>query len=85
MGAKGAVEILYRKEIADAADKAQRSQELQDAYNHQFANPYEAAERGYVDDVIEPQETRTKLIRMLHVLRTKEDTNPWKKHGNIPL
>jgi acetyl-CoA carboxylase carboxyltransferase component len=43
------------------------------------------AERGYVDDVIEPQETRAKLIRMLHVLRTKEDTNPWKKHGNIPL
>jgi propionyl-CoA carboxylase beta chain len=85
MGAKGAVEILYRKEIHEAPNKAERAQELHDAYNDQFANPYEAAERGYVDDVIEPQETRRQLIRMLHVLRTKQDTNPWKKHGNIPL
>jgi propionyl-CoA carboxylase beta chain len=85
MGAKGAVEILYRKEIAEANDKAQRSQELQDAYNEQFANPYEAAERGYVDDVIEPQDTRRMLIRALHALKHKQDTNPWKKHGNIPL
>jgi len=85
MGAKGAVEILYRKEIDKADDKAARMQELQDQYNEEFANPYEAAERGYVDDVIEPQQTRHELIKALRRLRTKSDTNPWKKHGNIPL
>lgn len=85
MGAKGAAEILYRKEIEAADDKVQRSQELQDQYNAEFANPYEAAERGYVDDVIEPQQTRHELIKALRMLRTKEDSNPWKKHGNIPL
>ncbi|MEY3385566.1 MAG: hypothetical protein RIR53_377 [Bacteroidota bacterium] len=85
MGAKGAVEILYRKDIDKADDKAARMQELQDQYNHEFANPYEAAERGYVDDVIEPQQTRHELIKALRRLRTKSETNPWKKHGNIPL
>lgn len=85
MGAKGAVEILYRKELDKAQDKGTRLQELQDEYNEQFANPYNAAERGYVDDVIEPQDTRRELIRALKTLRTKVDTNPWKKHGNIPL
>lgn len=85
MGAKGASEILYRKEIESAQNKDQRSQQLQDQYNAEFANPYEAAERGYVDDVIEPQQTRRELIRALHMLRTKEDANPWRKHGNIPL
>jgi propionyl-CoA carboxylase beta chain len=85
MGAKGAVEILYRKDIDKADDKAARMQELQDQYNQEFANPYEAAERGYVDDVIEPQQTRHELIKALRRLRTKSDTNPWKKHGNIPL
>lgn len=88
MGAKGAVEILYRKELqqADGPDaKAQRMQQLQDDYNANFANPYEAAERGYVDNVIEPQETRKELIVALRTLRTKVDQNPWKKHGNIPL
>jgi propionyl-CoA carboxylase beta chain len=85
MGAKGAVEILYRKDIHKADDKAARMQELQDQYNHEFANPYEAAERGYVDDVIEPQQTRHELIKALRRLRTKSETNPWKKHGNIPL
>ncbi len=85
MGAKGAVEILYRKELDKAQDKGTRLKELQDEYNEQFANPYEAAERGYVDDVIEPQDTRRELIRALKTLRTKVDTNPWKKHGNIPL
>ncbi|MFN4985974.1 MAG: acyl-CoA carboxylase subunit beta [Ignavibacteria bacterium] len=85
MGAKGASEILYRKEIEAAQNKEQRTQELQDQYNAEFANPYEAAERGYIDDVIEPQQTRQELIKALHMLRTKEDTNPWKKHGNIPL
>ncbi|MBM4178056.1 MAG: acyl-CoA carboxylase subunit beta [Ignavibacteria bacterium] len=85
MGAKGAAEILYRKEIEAAEDKIKRSQELQDQYNAEFANPNEAAERGYIDDVIEPQQTRRELIKALRMLRTKEDTNPWKKHGNIPL
>jgi propionyl-CoA carboxylase beta chain len=85
MGAKGAVEILYRKDIEKADNKEQRMQELQDQYNVEFANPYEAAERGYIDDVIEPQETRGVLVKALRLLRTKEDSNPWKKHGNIPL
>lgn len=85
MGAKGAVEILFRKEIDQADDKAGRAAALEAEYNEQFANPYEAAERGYVDDVIVPSETRKRLIRALTLLRTKHDTNPWKKHGNIPL
>lgn len=85
MGAKGAVEILYRKDIDKAENKEQRMQELQDQYNEEFANPYEAAERGYVDDVIEPHQTRSELIKALRTLRTKVETNPWKKHGNIPL
>ena len=85
MGAKGAVEILYRKELKNADNKEQRMQELQDEYNESFANPYEAAERGYVDNVIEPQDTRKELILALRTLRNKVDENPWKKHGNIPL
>ncbi|MFM7775046.1 MAG: acyl-CoA carboxylase subunit beta, partial [Candidatus Kapaibacterium sp.] len=85
MGAKGAVEILFRKEIQEAADPAGRQAELEAEYNEKFANPYEAAERGYVDDVIIPGETRKHLVRMLHTLKTKRDSNPWKKHGNIPL
>lgn len=85
MGAKGAVEILFHKEIAQSDDKATRAAALEADYNEQFANPYEAAERGYVDDVIVPNETRKRLIRALTLLQTKQDTNPWKKHGNIPL
>ncbi|MEN9281432.1 MAG: hypothetical protein RL594_367 [Bacteroidota bacterium] len=85
MGAKGAVEILYRKDIDKADNKAERMQELQDQYNQEFANPYEAAERGYIDDVIEPQQTRHELIKALRRLHTKTESNPWKKHGNIPL
>ncbi|MCX6140766.1 MAG: acyl-CoA carboxylase subunit beta [Candidatus Kapabacteria bacterium] len=85
MGAKGAVEILYRKDIDKSENKEQRMQELQDQYNEEFANPYEAAERGYIDDVIEPHETRRELIKALRSLRTKVETLPWKKHGNIPL
>lgn len=85
MGAKGAVEILYRKELDKAADKLERTQQLLDSYNEEFANPYEAAERGFIDDVIEPQFTRVELIRALSSLKHKVDTNPWKKHGNIPL
>lgn len=85
MGAEGAVGILYRRELADAQDKeAARSSrviELED----KFANPYVAAERGFVDEVIEPAQTRPKLIRALALLENKRDTNPPKKHGNIPL
>jgi len=85
MGAKGAVEILYNKDIKAAVNKEEKARELQDRYDLEFANPYEAAERGFVDDVIEPDMTRIDLIRALRSLRTKVDTNPWKKHGNIPL
>jgi propionyl-CoA carboxylase beta chain len=85
MGAEGAVGILYRHELSEASDKeaARKSRiaELED----KFANPYIAAERGFVDEVIEPSETRPKLIRALSLLENKRDTNPPKKHGNIPL
>ncbi|MFQ5798798.1 MAG: acyl-CoA carboxylase subunit beta [Bacteroidota bacterium] len=85
MGPKGAVEIIFRKEIEKAAhrDKAIEERELE--YRAKFANPYIAAERGYIDDVIEPSETRPRLIRCLQVLENKVDRNPKKKHGNMPL
>lgn len=85
MGAKGAVEILFHKEIKSAENPVARAAELEADYNEQFCNPYDAAERGYIDDVIMPHETRRRLIRALHLLETKQDSNPWKKHGNIPL
>ena len=85
MGAEGAVNIIYRDRIAHAADPAATRRELTTAYETQLANPYEAAARGYVDAVIEPQETRPRLIAALEALHTKRDTNPPKKHGNIPL
>jgi len=85
MGAKGAVEIIFRREIAAAEDKEARLAELVASYEEQFANPYEAAARGYVDAVIEPHQTRPKLIAALRLLETKRDRNPPKKHGNIPL
>ncbi|MBS1536698.1 MAG: acyl-CoA carboxylase subunit beta [Bacteroidetes bacterium] len=85
MGAKGAVEILFRKEIKEAEDKTAKAVELEADYNEKFANPYEAAERGYIDDIILPHDTRKKLIHSLKILETKQDSNPWKKHGNIPL
>lgn len=85
MGAEGAVGLLYRKELADAANgdavRAEKVAELTD----KFANPYIAAERGFIDEVIEPAQTRPKLIRALSLLRNKRDSNPPKKHGNIPL
>ncbi len=85
MGPKGAVEIIFKKEISDADDPQAKEEELTNDYRERFANPFIAAERGYVDDVIEPSETRIRLIRALKMLATKQDTNPWKKHGNIPL
>jgi propionyl-CoA carboxylase beta chain len=85
MGPKGAVEIIYRKEIEQASDPDALEEKLVQEYIERFANPYIAAERGYVDDVIEPAQTRSILIKSLEMLETKRDTNPWKKHGNIPL
>ncbi|MBI3780095.1 MAG: methylmalonyl-CoA carboxyltransferase [candidate division NC10 bacterium] len=84
MGPEGAVNILYKRKIADEADAAFREEKVAE-FRDKFANPYIAAERGYIDDVIEPQETRPKLIKALRSLRTKRETNPPKKHGNIPL
>jgi propionyl-CoA carboxylase beta chain len=88
MGAQGAVNILYRKEIAEAADagnEAARRAELIQEYEDHLANPYLAAERGYVDAVIQPHETRVEVVRALRLLRSKRETLPPKKHGNIPL
>ncbi|TAK71268.1 MAG: acyl-CoA carboxylase subunit beta [Actinomycetota bacterium] len=85
MGAQGAVNILYRKEIAEAADKEAARARLITEYEDHLANPYIAAERGYVDRVIHPRETRTSIIRALRTLATKRANLPPKKHGNIPL
>lgn len=85
MGPKGAVEIIFKKDIAEAADKEAAIEQKVNEFREKFANPYIAAQRGYLDDVIEPAETRPRLIRALAMLATKKDTNPPRKHGNIPL
>jgi acetyl-CoA carboxylase carboxyltransferase component len=85
MGPEGAVEIIYRRELKEAADPAALKAQLASEYREKLANPYIAAERGYVDDVIEPRETRARLINGLEVFQNKRDSNPPKKHGNIPL
>lgn len=85
MGAEGAVGILYRKELAEAESSEDIRAEKVAEFQEKFANPYVAAERGFVDEVIEPAYTRPKLIRALSLLRNKRDSNPPKKHGNIPL
>ena len=85
MGAEGAVNILHRDEIENALDPTVARAEFIADYEDKFANPYEAAARGYVDDVIRPSDTRPRLISALEMLRDKRDTNPPKKHGNIPL
>jgi propionyl-CoA carboxylase beta chain len=85
MGPKGAVEILFRKEIASADDPETVTDERIEEYRKKFAHPYIAAARGYVDDVIDPRETRPRLINALDMLRNKRDENPTRKHGNIPL
>jgi acetyl-CoA carboxylase carboxyltransferase component len=85
MGAEGAVNIVSRKEIQAADDPETRRQELIGEYEERFNNPYIAAERGYVDDVIQPSETRVRLIQSLHMLETKREAVPPRKHGNIPL
>jgi len=85
MGPEGAIDIIFRKELAEAADPEARRRELVEAYRAQFANPYVAAARGYIDDVIEPRETRPRLIAALEVLQGKRQPTPRRKHGNIPL
>ncbi len=85
MGPQGAVEILYRRELQQAADPEARRVELVDEYTERYANPYAAAERGYVDDVIDPVDTRRKVVEGFRMLRTKREKLPQRKHGNVPL
>lgn len=85
MGPQGAVEILYRRELADAADPVARRTELIDEYSERYANPYVSAEHGFVDDVIAPSETRVRLIAGLEMLAGKREELPQRKHGNVPL
>ena len=85
MGPKGAVEIIFKREIAEADDAEAATDKKVEEFREKFANPYIAAERGYLDDVIEPRTTRPRLIRAFSMLSTKRDSNPPKKHGNIPL
>ena len=85
MGPKGAVEIVFYKETKNAEDPQKMLQKKEEEYREKFANPYRAAEKGYIDDIIEPAETRFRIIRSLEMLASKKDSNPPKKHGNIPL
>ncbi|MEE9224416.1 MAG: carboxyl transferase domain-containing protein, partial [Thermoplasmata archaeon] len=85
MGPDGAVNIIFKKEIQAADDPKKKAEELASDYREKFANPYIAAQMGYVDDIIEPQDTRPRLIDALHTLLNKRETRPAKKHGNIPL
>jgi acetyl-CoA carboxylase carboxyltransferase component len=85
MGAEGAAKVIFRREIAAAADPAAKERELIADYREKFANPYQAAERGLLDDVIRPSDTRPRLIRALELLATKRESNPPRKHGSIPL
>ncbi|HZE37116.1 MAG TPA: acyl-CoA carboxylase subunit beta [Candidatus Eisenbacteria bacterium] len=85
MGPDGAVNILYKREMEAAENPAGLKEEKTREYREKFANPYVAAERGYIDEVIEPRDTRRRLIQALEVLHTKRDTNPPRKHGNMPL
>jgi propionyl-CoA carboxylase beta chain len=85
MGPKGAVEILFKKEISESKDAAKATDAKIEEYRQKFAHPYIAAARGYLDDIIDPRDTRPRLIDALESLKTKRDKNPPKKHGNIPL
>jgi len=79
------VGVLYRREISEAGDQESARSARVAEFEEKFANPYVAAERGFIDEIIEPADTRLKLIRALSLLENKRDTNPPKKHGNIPL
>ena len=85
MGAEGAVDIIFKREIAGSENPAEKRQLLIEEYENKFANPYIAAARGYVDEIIEPQDSRQRIIMALDMLKTKKQENPHKKHGNIPL
>jgi propionyl-CoA carboxylase beta chain len=85
MGAQGAVNVLYRKEIADAADPQEKRSELIADYTEKLSNPYAAAERGTIDSVIEPEDSRAYISKAFRTLKTKRDVLPARKHGNIPL
>jgi propionyl-CoA carboxylase beta chain len=85
MGPEGAVDIVYKRDLAHAVNRDEMRQRKMEEFRERFANPYVAAERGFVDAVIQPRETRKKLIQALEMLETKRDKNPPKKHGNIPL
>ena len=85
MGPEGAVNILYRRELQGAEQPEALRREKVEEFRDKFANPYVAAERGFVDEVIEPHQTRRKIVGALRILKTKRDTSPPKKHGNIPL
>jgi len=85
MGAEGAVNIIFRNEIKAGKNVEETRHRLVADYQEKFASPYKAAELGYVDEIIEPEETRPKIIQALEALKNKVDTNPWRKHGNIPL
>jgi acetyl-CoA carboxylase carboxyltransferase component len=85
MGPDGAVNVIFRREFSQAENPAKRKAELVDDYRARFANPYVAASAGFIDNVIEPHETRPRLINALEMLRNKQASSPAKKHGNIPL
>jgi methylmalonyl-CoA decarboxylase subunit alpha len=85
MGPKGAVEIIFRSDIENAENPEEKGKDLEEEYREKFANPFVAAQRGFIDDVIEPRRTRFRIIKGLEMLSTKKDSNPPKKHGNIPL
>ena len=85
MGPKGAVEIVFHKDVKEADDPIKVAAEKEEEYRNKFANPYVAAQKGYIDDIIEPAQTRFRIIRSLEMLATKRVSNPPKKHGNIPL
>jgi propionyl-CoA carboxylase beta chain len=85
MGAKGAAEIIFKKEISEAENPQAKLDEKVEEYTKKFANPYRAAHRGYIDEVIFPEQTREKLIKAFQMLENKVATLPKKKHGNIPL
>jgi len=85
MGAEGAVNIIYREEISKAKNQEKKRQELIEDYQKKFTTPYIAASRGFLDDVIDPADTRVQIIKALEMLQNKRDSLPAKKHGNIPL
>jgi acetyl-CoA carboxylase carboxyltransferase component len=85
MGPQGAVEILYRRELQDAEDPVARKADLLEEYTERYVHPYDAAERGYIDDVIDPADTRRVLVTSLDLLRSKREELPKRKHGNVPL